>query len=197
MPKFTRIGVLGLAASFVMVCTGSAVLTSSVMAVEGRDSIVSSPKPPISSTADRKDDLQNKLTDIKLKACQAREHGITNAMSRIATRGQRHLTLISNVATKAEDFYTKQGHNLSNYETLVADVNTKKTAAKTAIDNVKNSSGDFKCTGDNPKGATTEFAAKVKAMNTALKDYRTSVKTLIKGIKSVQPKNDSTEGSDQ
>lgn len=199
MRKLTRAGIATLAASFAVVC-GSAVVASTVMAREGSDTSTD-------RTAEIHDQADNdtqshsgnehKLAAAKLLACKAREKGIDNAMNRIAARGQRHLNLISEIATRAENFYTAKGHTLANYDALVADVTAKKTAAQTAVDNVKNNSTGFNCTGNDPKGVATGFAAKVKAMNTALKDYKTSVKTLIKGIKSVQPSNDSTEGSNQ
>ncbi len=142
-----------------------------------------------------------KLADAKLKACQNREKAINNILSRISDRGQKQLDLFTSIATKTETFYTDKGKSLSNYDALVADVTTKKAAAQIEVDAVKADSVTFKCDGTDPKGAASSFKAALKSEIQALKDYKTSVKNLIVGVKSVQGTTASTDnkttGSDQ
>lgn len=136
-----------------------------------------------------KNDLEQKkekLKDDKLKICQERESHINNNMSTLATRGQERLDLFSTIAERTETFYKNKGKTLTNYDALVAAVGAQKTVAQAAVDAVISSSVSFKCDGSNPKGVAAEFKAKVKTMNSALKDYRSAVKNLIVGVKSVQ-----------
>lgn len=135
---------------------------------------------------ERKDAAKERLSDAKLHACQNREQAITNIMSRISDRGQKQAELFGTIANRAEAFYTKQGKTLANYDSLVADVVAKQAAAQTAIDAIKGSSDTFHCDGDNPHGVITSFKEGLKSEIAALKAYRTSVKNLIVGIKSVQ-----------
>jgi hypothetical protein len=107
-------------------------------------------------------------------------------MSRIADRGQKQLTLFTTIATRVETFYTDKGKTLSNYDALVADVNTKQAAAQTALDAVKSASTGFNCDSDDPQGFVSSFKGSLKSEITALQDYRTAVKNLIVGVKSVQ-----------
>jgi hypothetical protein len=146
-----------------------------------------------SKATEKKAAAQTKLADAKLKACQNRERAIDNLMGRIADRGQKQLDLFSSIATKTETFYTEKGKTLSNYETLVSDVSAKKDAAQTAVDTVKANSVTFKCDGSDPKGMATTFKDSLKTEIAALKDYKTSVKNLIVGVKSVQSATTSTE----
>lgn len=144
-----------------------------------------------------KNDLEQKkekLKDDKLKICQERENHINDNLSSIATRGQERLDLFSTIAQRTETFYKSKGKILASYDALVAAVNTQKVAAQTAVDAVISGSVSFKCDGDDPKGTASEFKTKVQVMNSALKDYRTAVKTLIVGVKSVQGTT-SSEGS--
>ncbi len=144
---------------------------------------------------------ETKLADAKLKACRKRETAINNIMSRIADRGQKQLDLFTTIATKTETFYTDKGKTLSTYDALVADVTAKKAAAQAEVDTVKAVSVTFKCDGTDPKGIAASFKETLKSEISALKDYKTSVKNLIVGVKSVQGSSTSTEnktkGGDQ
>ena len=134
-----------------------------------------------------------RLADAKLKSCQKREKAINNILSRISDRGQKQLDLFSSVATRTETFYTNKGKTLSNYDALVADVTAKQTVAQTAVGAVKSDSVTFKCDGTDPKGVVSSFKDALKSEIQALKDYRTSVKNLIVGVKSVQGTTTSTD----
>ena len=119
---------------------------------------------------------KEKLSENKLKICKDHEDGINNAMAAIAARGQEKIDVFTKITERTEAFYTSKGKILASYNDLVATVNTKKAAAQSAIDAAISSSVAFKCDGDNPKGAARDFKTKVKAMNNALKEYKTAVK---------------------
>lgn len=136
---------------------------------------------------------KEKLKDDKLKICQKREGHINDNMSTLAIRGQERLDLFTTIAERTETFYKNKGKTLANYDALVTAVGAKKAAAQTAVDAVISNSVSFKCDGSDPKGVAAEFKSKVKAMNSALKDYRSAVKNLIVGVKSVQ--STESEGS--
>lgn len=138
------------------------------------------------TAADKKDAAETRLSDARLRACQNREHAITNIMARIADRGQRQIDLFSKIADRTEAFYTNKGKVLSNYDALVADVAAKKASAQAAVDATKATGVTFKCDGTDPKGMAASFKEQLKAQNAALKAYKTSVKNLIVGVKSVQ-----------
>jgi hypothetical protein len=133
------------------------------------------------------------------KVCEKRQAKIKASMNRIADRGQKQLTLFGTIATRTEDFYISKGKTLSNYDQLVADVNTKHNAAQTALDAIKTASTNFTCDSADPKASVTGFKASLKSEISVLKDYRTAVKNLIVGVKSVQSTatTDTTEGGDQ
>lgn len=134
---------------------------------------------------------KEKLKDEKLKICNEREDKINKHMDTVASRGQSKLDLFTKIAERVKSFYVSKGKTLSNYEDLVAAVNAKKASAQATVDAVISHSVTFDCDGDDPKGAAGGFKSKVKDMNSALKEYRTAVKNLIVGVKSVQS---STEG---
>lgn len=134
-----------------------------------------------------------RLADAKLKVCQNREKAITNIMTRVSDRGQKQLTLFGAIATRTETFYASKGKTLSNYDVLVADVNAKAAVAQTALATTKADSTSFSCDGTDPKGFVSSFKGSLKTEISALQDYRTSVKNLIVGVKSVQGATTATD----
>lgn len=142
---------------------------------------------------EKKEEVKTRLADKKLENCKKRETKINNIMSRIADRGQKQLDLFTKISDRTQKFYTEKGKVLSNYDDLVADVNAKKAAAQTAVDTIKSTIVTFKCDGTDPKGAAQSFKAAQRSEIEALKAYKTSVKHLIVGVKSVQGTTSSTE----
>lgn len=142
--------------------------------------------------AEAKANAQTRLAAAQLKSCQNRQQAIDNIMARISDRGQKQMTLFSTIAARAEKFYTAKGNILNNYDTLLVSVNTQQTAAQTAVDAIKADSTGFSCDSSNPKAFVASFKDSLKSEISALQAYRTSVKNLIVGVKSVQ-KNVSTD----
>lgn len=151
------------------------------------------PADPGSQAAEHKANGQAHLAAAQLKACQNRQKAITNIMARIADRGQKQLTLFTTIANRVETFYTDKGKTLSNYDALVADVNAKQITAQTTVDTIKSDSTGFSCEGSSPKGFVGSFQDSLKSEISALQDYRTSVKNLTVGVKSVQGTTTSTD----
>lgn len=137
-------------------------------------------------TTVQKETAQTRLADAKLKTCQNREKAVNNILARITDRGSKQIDVFNKIAQRTEAFYTTKGKILSNYDALVVDVNAKKVAAQTAVDAVKSNSVSFKCDGTDPKGAAASFKDSLKSEIAALKAYKTAVKNLIVGVKSVQ-----------
>jgi hypothetical protein len=191
---FYKIGLLGTALAFVVVSGGVAVALPSQAAVHARatdvasttdthdSSTASSHKPTTTGQANG----QAHLVAAQLKSCQNRQKAITNIMARISDRGQKQLTLFGTIATRVEAFYTDKGKTLSNYDALVADVNAKAATAQIAVNATNSAGSGFSCDGTNPKGFVSLFQASLKSEISALQDYRTSVKNLTVGVKSVQ-----------
>ena len=143
-----------------------------------------------------KEAAKTKLADAKLRVCKTHEKVIDTIMGNAAARGDKQMGVIDTIATRTEAFYQSKGKTLANYDELVAKVNAAKATAQTAVDTVKNSSTTFNCDGTDPKGVAAGFKNAVRAEITALKEYRTAVKNLIVGVKSVQVST-STEGAQQ
>ena len=87
---------------------------------------------------------------------------------------------------------------VANYDELLADVATKKSAAEMAIADITTTTADFTCEGESPKIAIEEFKISLKSSIEVLKDYKTSVKNLISGIRATNTtsNDDNSQSSD-
>ena len=138
------------------------------------------------TAAEKKAAAQTRLADAKLKACQNRETAITNIMARMSDRGQKQIDLFTTITERVETFYTDKGKTLATYDSLVTPVTGAKTNTQTAVDATKAASMGFSCDSDNPKGFVDSFKVALKTQIDALNTYKTAVKNLIVGVKSVQ-----------
>lgn len=138
-----------------------------------------------------KDELQGD----RLKSCEAHQDAIKKIMTQAGERGDRQINLFNTIAARVEAFYTSKGKTLANYSQLVAAVTAGQSAAQSAVQAVKSADTQFNCGGTNPTGQVDIFRAELKAMSSALEQYRTAVKNLIVGVKSVQSTTTSTNGA--
>lgn len=142
-----------------------------------------------------------RLEGAKLQACQARENATktrSKRLTRLATTMQEKFDAI---AKRVEDYYTTKvvpsGKTVSNYDSLVADIQTKKNAVQTALTNAQSDLSGFSCTDNNPKAMITKFNEDMKAVKSALREYRMSVKNLIVGVHSVTGQENRTNPSNK
>ena len=115
------------------------------------------------------------------RMCLTRERVITQIMTRIETRANNQDTLFSGIATRVEAFYTKKGHTLANYQTLVNSVNVAEAKVQTDFVTLKTSSS-FSCTVSEPKAIVTGFQGYLTTEISDLQSLRTAVKNLIVGV---------------
>lgn len=157
---------------------------SSVMAV-GKPSDVGAQ----TATGQARQQAQTRLSEAKLRTCQAREDSIKRRASRLTQLATNMESKFEKHAQRVEDYYTSKvvpsGKTVANYDSLVANIAAKKAAVQAALSTAQNDAANFSCTGDDPKGQLTQFRKDMQAVKKALKDYRTSIKNLIVAVRSV------------
>ncbi|MDB5187187.1 MAG: hypothetical protein JWM07_659 [Candidatus Saccharibacteria bacterium] len=136
---------------------------------------------------------KEKLSATKLQICKDRKAHIDTRVTRISERATKHLALFDSIAERVQAFYVTKGNTLENYDELVADMGAKKAAAETAVEALEAQKGGFDCEGTNPKSAITTYKTTLLDTIAVLKEYRTSVKNLIVGVKSVNATDQATK----
>lgn len=131
---------------------------------------------------EQREKAKERLESAKLRACQQREKAITNIMARMSDRGQKQVDLFTKISERVQQFHEDKNLSAANYDALVSEAEAKKASAQAAVDELKGSTVEFKCDGEDPKGVAETFKGKLKAQNEALQAYRLSVKNLIVAV---------------
>ena len=115
-----------------------------------------------------------RLEGAKLRACQARENAIKTRSERLTKLATTMQEKFDAIAKRVEDYYTSKlvpdGMTVPDYDALVADVQTKKTAVQTALTNAQNGVSGFNCTDNDPKTMLMQFNEDMKAVKSALQE---------------------------
>jgi hypothetical protein len=105
-------------------------------------------------------------------------------LNRMATN---MLSVFNSIAQRVISFYTNRvvptGKTVPNYDTLLADAQTKSGAVQTALNKAQGDASNFNCQNANPKADITLFRQDMQAVKTALKNYRTSIRNLIVAVR--------------
>ncbi len=145
---------------------------------------------------DRRADVpsREKLDDKKRSVCNAAAPEINQVISNVAERTKRHSTQIENIYSLTKAFYEKSGLTVSDYDALVATVDTKKALADAAAQKI-DTQPKFSCDSDGPKADLQTFRnARIDKVD-AFKEYRDAVKALINAVKTAAKEAKATTSS--
>ncbi len=190
--KIRHLSFIGVVAALVFVVSSTVMGLPTQATSHAQVTPTSEVGPANSSMPSQAGNGQAKLAAAQLKSCQNREAAINTIMTRIQTRAQNQLNLFGTIANRVEAFYTKSGKTLSNYSTLVAQVNAAQTQAQTDFSSLKSDS-NFSCSSSDPKGMVLAFQGYLKLEISDLQNFRTSVKNLIVGVASANGVKVSTD----
>lgn len=133
-----------------------------------------------------------KLESKKLEVCKKKQDVMKNTMIRMGDRASKHIAWLDSVFTKVKTFYSEKGLVVSNYDELVSNVETARTAAVSSQTQLSQYQTEFNCEGDDPKAVIEDFKTQHQSQVDAIKAYKESLKTLVTAIKAVAPKDNVT-----
>jgi len=132
-----------------------------------------------------------RLTEAKLKACQARETNISKQIDQLTKMSTNMLSVFDKISTRVKNYYLETavpaGKTISNYSALVADVESNRADVTVALAKAQAPAADFSCEGDDPKGLLNTYRSGMTNVKTALKEYRSSINKLIVAVRTVSP----------
>jgi len=135
-------------------------------------------------------------SDAKLRICKIREEMIKTKMKYVPELATEILNKFDSIATRVENYYNlnlvPNGKTLSNYDSLVSEIQAKKSAVKSALSKAQDDANSFSCANENPKGDLAKFRSDMSAVREAFKKYRKSVRNLIVAVKSLVGKTQSS-----
>lgn len=132
---------------------------------------------------------KNRLTEAKLKACQARETTINKRLDNLNELVTKMEKNFDSIAGRVKDYYTKvvkpSGKTVENYDLLLANIDSSKATIQTGLVKAESHVANFSCDSDDPKGQMTTYRQDMQGVIQELKDYRTSIKDLIVAVRSI------------
>lgn len=122
------------------------------------------------------------------RACQAREGVIKTRLTHLVSLATNMEAKFDAIAGRVENYYTTKvvpsGKTVSNYNSLLTDIQNKKASVFAVLTKAKTDANNFTCTNVKPKDQLTQFREDMQQTKSALKDYRTSIKNLIVAVHS-------------
>jgi chromosome segregation ATPase len=138
-----------------------------------------------------------RLTEAKLKSCQAREASIATLSTNFTAQVNRQLGVFDKIAERAQDFAVTKNRQPDNLADLVQKLTDKRQQVVDDLKQFSDNAAAFKCEGENPKALGKALLADAKVVRSSLKDYRESVRELIQAIKKTKAdKPQDSAGSD-
>lgn len=130
-----------------------------------------------------KDKASAKNDIAKQKACENRTASYKKRMEGIAQRSERRSEVFNKISERVQAFTIEKNVTVPNYQQLLDDVALKSDALKEAQAFAKDNASEFKCDGDNAKTNVALFKESIAAEHKAFKEYKESIKNLIKAVK--------------
>lgn len=132
-----------------------------------------------------------RLTGGPLQACKAHEAVIQTRLKSLLRYAARMEETFDRIATRVQEYYTGTvkpgGRTVSDYDSLLSDIQAKKTIVRQDLTTAKSDSEGFVCDGIDPKGHLLQFRTDMQEVKNSLKNYRTAVKNLIVAVRGTQP----------
>lgn len=182
--------------SFVIFFTSFVVFSSQVLAV-GSPAEIGKVNRPFIATGGAKllpprmpAFAQNRLQQAKLKVCQALSKNIATRSAHMNDRVLKMEETFDSIAQGVENHYlTKlvpQGMIVLNYDALVADIQTQKSALTPLLAAIQTDIANFSCTGNNPAAQLTQYRTDMQAVIQGLHAYKKAVRNLIVAVARVR-----------
>ena len=137
------------------------------------------------------------VTTAKINSCQARESGIKTRMTQLTKLTANMETTFDRIAEKVKTYYTEtvlpSGNTAPDYDILISDIAAKKALIQTELSKASTAIETFSCTsGGDPKTLMNQYQINMRAVKTALKNYRTSIVNLIVAVRTVSKEIEAT-----
>ncbi len=125
----------------------------------------------------------HKLSDTQKRVCEQNENRIQNVFTNTNRLGEGRLNLFDKIAERIRAYYTGNGLNAENYESLTNKVEQARVSAQEALRVSVQTASQFGCDNDDPKGTANQYKVQVKTQTEKLKEYRSAIQELLSAVK--------------
>lgn len=121
-----------------------------------------------------------------VNTCQSREQAIKKRSKKLIGLASNALEVFDRVANRTGNIYAsrvaRQGKTIPNYQALMTQINDKKAATVSLLNQAKTTATAFSCAANNPQTTVAQFYSDMAAVKRALQNYRASIHNLIVAV---------------
>lgn len=127
------------------------------------------------------------------KGCQNREQSIQKRSNQLVRMATNMLEIFERIAQRVRTYYltvvVPSGQSLDEYSELLANIDLAKAAVENSLEEAATTASTFDCGSNDPKLQLQNFRQDMRGVKEALKIYRTAIKDLIVGVRSITGQN--------
>ncbi len=134
----------------------------------------------------RRDKLENRLTEVKLKVCEKKEASIQKRSTKMVAKAEDIQIRFDRIVEKVDDYYVdvlSPDVEIETYSDLLQIIEDYRRAAANNLGVAESTAENFTCEGENPKDQLKQFRTDVKVVISSLQGYRKAVVNLIVAVR--------------
>lgn len=144
-----------------------------------------------------KEKFKERRAKLKQEICERREARLQKLLPKLTNSAGRLQSNTDRMFERVKGFYEKGQLSVSNYDELVANVETAKATSAAAVENIKEFEFDLSCEDREAGNRLAGFREAVREARTSIKAYRTTLVKLISALRSaIADKTGSEQPSD-
>jgi len=127
---------------------------------------------------ERQNKKQHSVAD-RQKACTAREANLNNKITNYGAQATRQLTRLNDTYAKLQAYQADKQLSAADYASLVTAADAQKVGATAAVNALSALTVKIDCSSTDPAASVATVKTAVKNARTALQDYRKSIKAVL------------------
>jgi chromosome segregation ATPase len=143
---------------------------------------------------ERQNKKQHSVED-RQKACTTREADLNKKITNYGTQATRQLTRLNDTYAKLQAYQADKKLSAADYAALAAAADGQKTTATAAVDALTSLTVKIDCSSTDPAASVATVKSAVKNARTALQDYRKSIKAVLVSLMTAKSASGATDSS--
>lgn len=123
------------------------------------------------------------LSESQKSICQQNQASIQNIFTKIYQNSESYYNRLGDIQVKLEGYIAANNLNVANYTSLQEKVNTARNAVREALRQATQTSSQFGCDKEDPKGVVNQYKTQIQSATNNMKAYRDSLKELLNATK--------------
>lgn len=126
-----------------------------------------------------RDNLENRLSEVKLAVCEKKQAAIQRRSSKLVARADIIQNRFDRIAQRVDAFYVDKlvpaGLDIENYDQILNNLENKRRDVAAAVGVAEDTANNFNCEGVEPKEQLKQFRTDMQGVIRALQAYKKAI----------------------